>query len=338
MTTVTRTSRAIQLAARPNGLPALPDFRLIEEAVPDPAPGQVLIRNLYLSLDPGMLMQIGGYPEIPMPAFAVGEVMSGGAIGEVVASADQYVPEGALVLHQHGWREYAIADADSVRVVDAQAYPSPSTYLGFGLVAYVGLTVVAGLREGETVLVSSAAGATGTLAGQLARLLGAGRVVGSVGSPRKARYVIDELGFDTAFDYHDQPLSDQFRAAAPEGVDVYFDNVGGAQLRAAIETMNVGGRIALCGALARQRAGGTPDGGPGDLLPVIAKRITLRGFTALDHLDLAPEFGRRLRQWLAEGSLRHAENVVDGLENAPQALLDLVRGRYTGKVVVRLTR
>ncbi|WP_433683565.1 NADP-dependent oxidoreductase [Nocardia sp. CA-119907] len=338
MTMTTRTSRAVQLAARPDGFPALSDFRLVEQPVSEPGPGQVLVRNLYMSLDPGMLMQIGAYPGIPMPPFVIGDAMSGDAVGEVVASADPGVPEGALVLHRLGWREYAVAAADAVRIVDPDAYPSPSAYLGFGLVAYAGLTVAAGLREGETVFVSSAAGATGSLAGQIARLLGAGRVVGSAGSAQKVRHVVDKLGFDAAFDYHDEPLTDRLRTVAPAGIDVYFDNVGGAQLRAAVEVMNVGGRIALCGALARQRSGGVPDGGPGDLLPVIGKRLTLRGFTMLDHLNLAPEFGRRLRQWLADGSLVHTETVVDGLENAPQALLDLVRGRYTGKVVVQLTR
>ncbi|MEV6335804.1 NADP-dependent oxidoreductase [Nocardia vinacea] len=338
MTVMTRTARAVQLSARPDGFPELSDFRLVEQPLSDPALGQVLVRNLYMSIDPGMLMQIGAYPGIPMPPFAVGATMFGDAIGEVVASADPDVPEGALVLHRLGWREYAMAEASAIRVVDPGAYPSPSSYLGFGLVAYAGLTAVAGLRAGDTVFISSAAGATGGMAGQIARLLGAGRVVGSAGSARKVRHVIDELGFDAAFDYHDAPLAEQLRAVAPDGIDVYFDNVGGAQLRAAIEVMNVGGRIALCGALTRQRSGGLPDEGPGDLLPVIGKRITLRGFTMLDHLDLAAEFGPRLRRWVADGQLVQTETVVDGLENAPRALLDLVRGHYTGKVVVRLVR
>ncbi|MFX0579348.1 NADP-dependent oxidoreductase [Nocardia nepalensis] len=338
MTVTTRAARAVHLSARPDGFPELSDFRLVEQPVPDPVPGQVVVRNLYMSLDPGMLMQIGAYPGIPMPPFTVGAPMFGDAIGEVVASADPAVPEGALVLHRLGWREYAVAEASAVHMVDPDAYPSPSTYLGFGLVAYAGLTAVAGLRKGDAVFVSSAAGATGGMAGQIARLLGARRVVGSAGSARKVRHVIDELGFDAAFDYHDEPLVEQLRAVAPDGIDVYFDNVGGAQLRAAIEVMNVGGRIALCGALARQRSGGVPDAGPGDVLPLIGKRLTLRGFTLHDHLNLAPEFGQRLRSWLADGQLVYTETVIDGLENAARVLLDLVRGHYTGKVVVRLAR
>lgn len=331
-------TRTIRLAARPHGFPQLSDFRLTEEPMAAPAAGEVLIRNLYMSIDPGLLMRIGAYPGIPLPPLAIDEPLAGDAIGEVIESGDPAVPAGALVLHRLGWREHALADARTVRVVDPNAYRSPSEYLGFGLVAYVGLTVAADLRAGDTVFVSSAAGATGSVAGQIARLLGAGRVVGSVGSPRKAAHIVETLGYDAAVDYHDEPFVDRLRAAAPGGVDVYFDNVGGAQLRAAIEVMNVGGRIALCGALARQRAGGEPDPGPGDLLPVIGKRLTLRGFTTLDHLDLAPEFGRRLREWTTAGRIVHAETVVDGLDQAPRALLDTVRGRYTGKVVVRLAR
>ncbi|GGT12483.1 NADP-dependent oxidoreductase [Nonomuraea spiralis] len=331
-------AREIRLAARPQGFPGPDAFQLAETAIPDPAPGQVLIRNLYMSLDPGMLMMIGAYPDIPMPPYEVGAPLSGDAIGEVVASGEPSLQEGAIVLHRQGWREYALADATQVRQVDPYAYPSLSTYLGFGLVAYAGLTAVAGLRPGETVFVSSAAGATGSMAGQLARLLGAGRVVGSAGTPDKVAHLTGVLAFDAAFDHHDGPILDRLREAAPGGVDVYFDNVGGEQLRAALAVMNPHGRVALCGALARQSAGGRADAGPGDPMRLIGKRLTLRGFTVGDHLDLAPEFGRRLRQWLADGSLVYEETVIDGLENAPQALLDLVRGAYTGKVVVRLTR
>ncbi|MGW4633784.1 NADP-dependent oxidoreductase [Nocardia sp. NPDC004415] len=336
--TIARTTGAIQLISRPAGFPEPADFALVELPVTEPAPGQVLIRNLFTALDPGLLMRIGAYPGIPMPPFGIGEPLSGDAIGEVVLSGDEALPPGTLVTHRLGWRDHAVADIATVRAVDADAYDSPSTHLGPGLVAYAGLTAVAGMRAGDTVFVSSAAGATGGLAGQLARLLGAGRVIGSAGSAAKVAYAVGELGFDAAFDYHDGPVADRLRALAPDGIDVYFDTVGGEQLRAAIEVMNPGGRVALCGALARQRAGGIPDAGPGDLLPVIGKRLTLRGFTAFDHLHLAPEYGRRLREWLADDAIVRTETIVDGLANAPRALLDLVRGEYRGKVVVRHTR
>ncbi len=332
---ISRTGLEARLLARPEGLPAPGDFEITEVAVPHPAAGQALVRNLFMSLDPGMLMLIAGESGLPMPRYELGEVMYGDAIGEVVASGDPSLVEGDLVMHRLGWREYAVAQAGLFRRVDRDAYPTPSTYLGFGLVAYVGLMDAAELRPGDTVFVSSAAGATGGMAGQIARLKGAARVIGSAGSRDKAAYLTGRLGFDAAFDYHDGPIVDRLREAAPEGIDVYFDNVGGEQLRAAIEVMNPHGRIAVCGALNRQSKAG-PDGGPGDLLSVLGKRLTIRGFTMGDHLERAPEFGAQFRTWLREGAIVYDETVIDGLANAPQALLDLVNGAYTGKTVVRL--
>lgn len=328
---ISRTGLEARLFARPEGLPAPGDFEITEVAVPDPAPGQVLVRNLFMSLDPGMLMLIAGRPGLPMPRYEVGEVMHGDAIGEVIASADPSLDEGDLVMHRLGWREYAVARAGLFRRVDRDAYPTPSTYLSFGLVAYVGLMDAAELRPGDTVFVSSAAGATGSMAGQIARLKGAARVIGSAGSRGKVAHLTGSLGFDAAFDRHDGPIVDRLREAAPEGIDVYFDNVGGEQLRAAIEVMNPHGRVAVCGALGRQS-----EASPGDLLSVLVKRLTLRGFTVGDHLERASEFGAQFRTWLREGAIVHDETVIDGLANAPQALLDLVNGAYTGKTVVRL--
>ncbi|NUP37655.1 MAG: NADP-dependent oxidoreductase [Streptomyces sp.] len=330
-----RTGREVRLAARPEGLPAPGDFEIVEVAVPDPAPGQALVRNLFMSLDPSMLMLIAGVPGLPMPRYEVGEVMYGAAVGEVVDSRDPSLRAGDLVVHRCGWREYAVAGAGLFRRVDRSAYPAPSHHLGAGLVAYVGLVDAAELRPGDTVFVSSAAGATGGMAGQIARLLGASRVVDSAGSPGKVAHLTADLGFDAAFDHHDGPIADRLREAAPYGIDVYFDTVGGEQLRAAIEAMNPRGRIALCGALDRQ-GGRRPAGGPGDLLGAIGKRLTLRGFTPGDHPDRAAEFDELFRAWSREGAIVHDETVVDGLANAPQALLALVEGAHTGKTVVRL--
>ncbi|MEU6373125.1 NADP-dependent oxidoreductase [Streptomyces sp. NPDC046909] len=330
-----RTGLEIHLASRPSGLPTPDDFRLAEVPVPDPAPGQVLVRNLYMSLDPGMVLLTAEHPGVPAPRYELGEVLYGDAVGEVVASAEPSLAEGDLVAHRLGWREYAVAGAEAFRKVDRTAYPNPSLHFGFGLVAYAGLLRVAELKPGDTVFVSSAAGAIGGLAGQIARLMGAARVIGSAGSAEKVRYLTERLGFDAAFDHHEGPVLDRLREAAPDGIDVYFDNVGGEQLRAAIEVMNPHGRIAVCGALARQSTG-RPDEGPGDLLTVVGKRLTLRGFTVRDHMDLAAEFGELFRDRLREGSLVYDETVIDGLRNAPRALIDLVRGAYTGKTVVRL--
>ncbi|MFJ9965099.1 NADP-dependent oxidoreductase [Streptomyces avermitilis] len=330
-----RTGLAVRLAARPKGLPTPGDFEITEVVVPDPAPGQVLVRNLFMSLDPGMLMLMAGESGLPMPRYEVGEVMYGDAIGEVVVSADPSLGEGDLVMHRLGWREYAVAQAGLFRRVDRDAYPTLSTHLGFGLVAYVGLMDAAELRAGDTVFVSSAAGATGSMAGQIARLKGASRVIGSAGSRDKVAHLTGKLGFDAAFDHHDGPIRDRLREAAPRGIDVYFDNVGGEQLRAAIELMNPHGRIAVSGALNRQSKA-DPDDGPGDVLSVLGTRLTIRGFTVRDHLDRAPEFGAQFRSWLREGAIVYDETVIDGLGNAPQALLDLVNGAYIGKTVVRL--
>ncbi|MFI6791644.1 NADP-dependent oxidoreductase [Nonomuraea sp. NPDC050383] len=330
-----RTGLEVRLVARPAGLPAPGDFEIAEVAVPDPVVGQVVVRNLFMSLEPGMLMLIAGVSGLPMPRYEVGEVMYGAAIGEVVASADPSLGAGDLVMHRFGWREYAVARAGLFRRVDRNAYSTPSIYLGSGLVAYVGLTDAAELRPGDTVFVSSAAGATGNMAGQIARLKGASRVIGSAGSLEKVARLTGRLGFDAAFDYHDGPIVDRLREAAPEGIDVYFDNVGGEQLQAAIEVMNPHGRIALCGAL-NQQGKSRPDDGRGDLLSVIGKRLTMRGFTMSDHPDRAPEFDTQFRTWLSEGAIVYDETVIDGLANAPQALLGLVEGAYTGKTVVRL--
>ena len=330
-----RTGLEVRLASRPDGLPTSDDFEITEVPVPDPAPGQVLVRNLCLSLDPGMLTLMSAEPTVPRPRYEIGEALYGDAVGEVIASADPSLTVGDLVVHRLGWREYAVAGAHDFRRVDRTAYPTPSLHLGFGLVAYVGLVHVALLRPGDTVFVSSAAGAIGSLAGQIARLKGAARVIGSAGSPEKVRHLTGRLGFDAAFDRRDGPALDRLREAAPEGIDVYFDNVGGEQLRAAIEVMNPHGRIAVCGALARQSSG-HPDPGPGDLLTVAAKRLTIRGFTVSDHLDKAAEFGQQFRSWLHEGAIVYEETVIDGLQNAPRALTNLVRGAYRGKTVVRL--
>ncbi|WP_433197667.1 NADP-dependent oxidoreductase [Nocardia sp. CA-107356] len=319
---MTHAATEIRLAARPGALPTLDDFEVAQVDVTAPAPGQVLVRNLFTSLDPGMLTRMRG-------EYVPGKVMTGDAVGEVVASADPSLREGDLVRHLLGWRDYALADASRFMPVPRDIYPSASYYLGFGLNAYAGLTAIAELRAGDTVFVSSAAGATGGLAGQIARLMGAGRVIGSAGSPEKVVHLTDRLGFDSGFDYRHGSIADHLRTAAPDGVDVFFDNVGGAQLRAAIEVMNPFGRIAMHGFLAH-------DGDLGDLRTVIGRRLTLRGFTVTDHMGLIAEFGPRLRTWLDNGQIVYDETVIDGLSNAPQALLDLLAGRFTGKVVVSI--
>jgi NADPH-dependent curcumin reductase CurA len=332
MTTVTR---EVHLAARPVGWPDQDDFRTVETELADPGPGQVLVRNTFLSVDPYMRGRMNDRKSY-QPPFLLDAPMDGGAVGEVVASADESVPVGATVLHQAGWREHALLEAAKVRVVDVSRVPA-SAYLGVlgmpGLTAYVGLTRIAQVREGETVFVSGAAGAVGSAAGQMAKLLGAGKLVGSAGSPGKVAWVTEELGYDAAFDYHDGPIAGRLKEHAP--IHVYFDNVGGEHLEAAIGAMADFGRVAACGAIASYNET-DPSPGPRNMFLVVTKRITVRGFIVLDHADVTGEFYRTAGAWLAEGKLGYRETVVDGLDHAVDAFLDLHRGGNTGKMLVRL--
>jgi hypothetical protein len=272
-------------------------------------------------------------------AWEVGETMQGGAVGRVVASRSPDVPEGALVLTDAGWRDVAVLDARSVRVLAELPDIPPSYHLGVlgmpGLTAWAGLFRVAGFQAGEDVFVSGAAGAVGSLVGQFARLRGAGSVVGSAGSPEKVQWLTDELGFTSAFDYHAGPVAQQLAAAAPEGIDVYFDNVGGDHLEAAIGALRLHGRAAICGSISAYNAVSPPPG-PRNMSLLVAQRLTLRGFLVGDHTDLRPEFLETVSGWLGSGELVVRETVREGLDAAVPAFLDLLRGGNTGKMIVAL--
>ena len=332
---MTTPSREIHLAARPVGWPTHDDFLTVAVELPDPAAGEVLVRNTFLSVDPYMRGRMDDRRSY-VPPFRLDAPMEGGAVGQVLASGDDDVPVGATVLHDAGWREHAVLPARRVRVVDTSRVPA-SAYLGAlgmpGMTAYVGLTRIAPVKEGETVFVSGAAGAVGSAAGQMARLLGAGTVVGSAGSPDKVAWVTGDLGFDAAFDYHDGPVSQLLAEHAP--VDVYFDNVGGEHLEAAITAMADFGRVAACGAIATYNET-DPSPGPRNMFLVVTTRLSIRGFIVMDHGDVASEFYRTAGAWLADGRLTYRETVVDGLDGAVEAFLDLHRGTNTGKMLVRL--
>ncbi|GLX99922.1 MULTISPECIES: NADP-dependent oxidoreductase [Actinoplanes] len=328
----------IRLASRPTGWPTADNFELAETTTPEPGDGQVLVRNLFMSVDPYMRGRMNDTKSYVAP-FAVGEPLDGGAIGEVVASNSPDVPVGAHVTHALGWREFSVLDAARVRVVDPAAAPSLSAYLGVlgmtGLTAYVGLLDIARFREGDTVFVSGAAGAVGSIVGQIARLKGAKRVIGSAGSAEKARRLVEEFGFDAAFNYKDAPVREQLSAAAPDGIDVYFDNVGGEHLEAAIASLTKFGRIALCGAIA-QYNDTAPPAAPRNMASAIGKELNLRGFIVGNHFHRMPDFLAEAAPWLRDGSLAARETVVDGLANAPEAFLGLLRGENIGKMIVRL--
>jgi NADPH-dependent curcumin reductase CurA len=326
-----------QLAARPHGEPTPDDFRLVETEHPDPRDGEVVVRMLVMSVDPYMRGRMRAAKSYAA-SWEVGATMQGGAVGRVVDSRSPAVPVGSLVLTNAGWRDVAVLEAGHVQVLPDLPGVPPSYHLGVlgmtGLTAWAGLFRVAAFQPGEDVFVSGAAGAVGSLVGQFARLRGAGRVVGSAGSPEKVAWLRD-LGFDDAFDYHDGPVADLLAAAAPDGVDVFFDNVGGEHLEAAIGALRLHGRAAICGAISGYNAVSPPPG-PRNMSQLVANRLTLRGFLVSDHADLRPEFLDTVRGWLASGDLVVRETVRDGLENAVPAFLDLLRGGNTGKMLVRL--
>ena len=331
-------TREWQLAARPHGEPTPEDFRLVEQERPDPEDGQIVVRMLVMSVDPYMRGRMRAGKSYAA-AWEVGETMKGGAVGRVIASRSTAVPEGALVLADGAWRDVAVLDARHVQVLPELPGVPPSYYLGVlgmpGLTAWVGLFRLADFHEGDAVFVSGAAGAVGSLAGQYARLHGASAVVGSAGTAEKVRWLTDELGFTAAFDYHDGPVARQLAAAAPEGIDVFFDNVGGEHLEAAIGAFKDFGRAALCGAISGYNAVEPPPG-PRNMSQLVGKKLSLRGFIVGDHADMREDFLAKVTPLVTSGELVVRETVRQGLDEAVPAFLDLMRGGNTGKMVVQL--
>ncbi|MEE1836094.1 NADP-dependent oxidoreductase [Streptomyces sp. SP17KL33] len=336
-----RTTRVVCLVRRPDGEPVPGDFAVEERPLPPLGEGQLLVRNLYMSVDPSMRGRLESTEKHYTHNFTPGSPLDGRALAVVEESRCPSVPAGAFVRHQLGWRERAVLDAgdtDGADRIDPRLAPLP-TWLGLlgqtGFTAYVGLTRIAELRPGDTVFVSAAAGAVGTAAGQFARLLGADRVIGTAGGPDKCALLVKEFGYDAAADYRAEPVREALARLAPDGLDVYFDNVGGEQLAAALHALRTGGRVALCGMMS-QFGGERRPVDINQLIQAVLKRLTLRGFIVRDHDDLRPEFERRVAQWLADGRITARETVVDGLENAAGALLSLLDGGNVGKMLVRL--
>jgi NADPH-dependent curcumin reductase CurA len=329
--------RQIVLASRPSGWPTAANFALTETDRPALADGQVRVRNLFMSVDPYMRGRMNNVTSY-VPPFRLGQPLEGGAIGTVIESRSPDLAEGDLVLHMLGWRDEAVMQAGQARQVTAAEGLSPSVYLGVlgmpTLTAYVGLLDIASLAPGNVVFVSGAAGAVGSMAGQIAKLKGASRVIGSAGSDEKVRW-LREIGFHAAFNYRARSVLEQLREAAPDGIDVYFDNVGADHLDAALVMLNYHGRVAMSGAIANYNAT-EPPVGPSNLGLVITKRLTLRGFIVSDHQQRMPDMIADVSAWLRDGKLSHAETIVDGLDHAPGAFIDLLRGANTGKMLVRL--
>ncbi|MBU8866734.1 NADP-dependent oxidoreductase [Paenarthrobacter aromaticivorans] len=330
-------TREIQLSSRPVGRPTSENFRLAASVLPDLQDGQILVRNQFMSVDPYMRGRMNDVKSYSAP-FRLDAALDGGAVGEVIASRSDAHKVGDVVVHQLGWREHAVVDAAATTPVPSGLAPT-SAFLGAlgmtGLTAYAGLLKVAEFKEGDVVFVSGAAGAVGSMVGQIAKASGASKVIGSAGSADKVARLL-ELGFDAAFNYNDGPVLEQLREAAGErGIDVYFDNVGGEHLEAALATLTVGGRVAMCGAIAQYNST-EPPVAPRNLALAIGKQLTLRGFLVGGQRQHAAEFAGKMAGWLADGTIRYDETIVDGLENAPQAFIDLLDGANTGKMLVRL--
>jgi NADPH-dependent curcumin reductase CurA len=331
-------NRQITLAARPVGFPKESDFELVESPVPTPGPGEFLVRTIYLSVDPYMRLRMIDRPSYAPPV-NLGETMVGNVVGQVECSNHPKFPEGAYVEARLGWQEYGLSDGSGVRLVDPTKAPL-SAYIGIlgmpGLTAYFGLLDIGRPQPGETVLVSGAAGAVGSVVGQIARLRGC-RVVGVAGSDEKVKYVTDELGFDAAFNYRGlENYVAKLREFCPQGIDVYFDNVGGELTDAVFQTMNVRARICVCGQISQYNLE-NPESGPRLLWKLIEKRATLRGFLVLDYAARYEEASAQLTEWFRAGKLRHRETITQGLENAPRAFIGMLRGQNIGKQIVEVS-
>ncbi|HWP18199.1 MAG TPA: NADP-dependent oxidoreductase [Burkholderiaceae bacterium] len=334
-------NRRIVLAARPRGLPTPENFRLEETDVPNPGEGQVLLRTLYLSLDPYMrnlMDEVGpGYA----PPIALGAPMVGGTVSRVVASRDPHYRVGDLVLGSAGWQDYTVSNGQELTPLGDLSRPSLALS-GLGMpafAAYVGLLDIGQPQPGQTVVVAAATGAVGSVVGQIAKLKGA-RVVGIAGGPEKCRHAVQDLGFDACIDRRDSRWAEQLAAACPGGIDVYFENVGGEVFEAVLPLLNLGARVPVCGFIAHYNDASLPAGPnrlPTLLAAVLQKRIRMQGFIILDHYTTRFDaFRRDMDEWIAAGRINVREDVVDGLENAPTAFIGLLQGRNFGKLLVRM--
>ncbi|WP_055586891.1 MDR family NADP-dependent oxidoreductase [Peterkaempfera griseoplana] len=331
------TSREIRLASYPQDEVTLDHFTLATSPLAEPGEGEVVVRNDWMTLGSVARDQMNPDTKLPIPVFQPGVAMWGRTVGTVVRSNSPLLAVGDLVEHFSGWRDYAVGDAHGFFRRDRSLLPGPEYFLSQGPTAWHGLVETAGLAEGETVFVSGATNGVGALAGQLARLQGAKRVIGSTGSKEKIDFLVGELGFDAAFDYHDGPVVDRLAELAPDGIDVVFDNVGGEQFEAAVQVANRGARFALCGALAGQHGG---DGGSPrlPLMTAISRDLSFRGFATLHTPDQIDGWNARFGAWLGEGRIVFPHTVVEGgVPALPEAFIALQQRRYSGTVLVRLS-
>ena len=334
-------NRQVLLAARPEGAPKDSDFDLVESPVPRPGDGQVLCRTIHLSLDPYMRGRMSAAKSYAKPV-EIGQVMEGGAVSEVVTSNLADFQPGDIVFGYTGWQDYALSDGRGLRKVDPALAPI-STALGVlgmpGMTAYTGLLNIGQPKEGETLVVAAASGAVGSVVGQIGKIKGC-RSVGVAGSPEKCRFVVEELGFDACLNHRDAGFAEQLEKACPEGIDIYYENVGGAVFEAVLPLFNSFARMPVCGLIAQYNATELPPGPnqvPLLMRAVLTKRLNVRGFIVWDFAKQEAEFVDRVSGWIREGRIKYREDFVDGLENAPKAFQGLLQGHNFGKLVVRVS-
>jgi NADPH-dependent curcumin reductase CurA len=326
-------SRQVHLVERPQGMPLPAQFRIIETEVADPSEGQLLVENIYMSVDPAMRPRLAG-------PTALNEPMIGGTIGRVLKSRNTAFKEGDHVESMHGFREHYLTDGTSCSKLDADGMPLVAymSVLGLtGLTAYGGLLIIGALKDGENVFVSAAAGAVGSVAAQIAKIKGC-YVIGSTGSDEKCRWLKDELGLDAAINYKKGELRTSLKAAAPKGIDVYFENVGGEHLNAALPRMNALGRIAVCGMISAYNNFGAVSEPVTTLSNMIYNRITMRGFVFYEFESKRAQFLSDMKSWIKDGRMKYRTTILSGIEQAPTALIGLFTGANTGKMVVQLAK
>ena len=331
----------VLLAARPSGKPAPSDFRIVETAIPEPADGEVLLKVLYLSLDPYMRGRMNAGRSYAKPV-EIGAVMEGGTVARVVRSRHPDFSDGDFVLSHSGWQSYALSRGAELRKLDPDAAPL-STALGIlgmpGFTAYAGLLTIGQPKPGETVVVAAASGAVGSAVGQIARIKGA-RAVGIAGGADKCAFVRDTLGFDAVIDHRAPDFAEQLAAACPKGIDVYFENVGGHVWDAVFPLLNDFARVPVCGLIAHYNQPAGAQGGqdrlPGVMREVLSRSLLIRGFIQREFADQRPAFYQEMAGWIKSGAVRYREDVVDGIENAPDAFIGLLEGRNFGKLVIRV--
>jgi NADPH-dependent curcumin reductase CurA len=331
------TNKQIRLASRPSGWVAAENFTLTEEALPEPGAGQLLVRNIFMSVDPYMRGRMNDTKSY-VPPFQVGEVLQAGVVGQVHASNNADYAEGDYVVGMLGWENYSLNDGAQLRKIEAGAVPL-SYHLGIlgmpGMTAYVGLHKIAEVQSEDHVFVSAASGAVGSVAGQLAKIHGC-RVSGCAGSDDKVALLTDELGYDAAFNYRNsKSLPGNFTEVCPDGIDVNFENVGGEIFEAALWNMRDFGRVALCGMISNYNDEELRPG-PRGMTVIIGRRLRIQGFIVTDHMDVSAEYAAKVSGWLADEKLQYRETIAEGIENAPAAFIDMLKGGNTGKQIVQL--